>query len=95
MQENGIVLWRGARLVFHAESGRTSVSWMVVTLYPQPVPLFVLTREILTDNVSNATVFYMEIPGTTLEECKENMEKGWLQILKPLSTLQKNGRGRN
>lgn len=92
MQGSGIVLETLERDVLVAESGLLMKSLMAVTLYPLPVPTFVLTRETSMPNANGVTVSYMVIPGTTIKECCENMEKMSSMILSPVNFKQKVGR---
>lgn len=84
MQENEIVLGMWERPVYHVDSGLTSISLTVVTLYLLPDPHFVLTRETLTPNATDVTVSYTEIPGRTLKECCKNMAAMSSMIWKPV-----------
>lgn len=95
MQGEGTVLWAEERPVYHADSGLVLTSLMAVTSFPPPLPPFVLTREISMPNADDATVSYTEIPGTTLEECLENMDKASLMILNPTNLKRKNGPPKN
>lgn len=92
MQGSGIVLEHLERTVYHADSGKTFRSLMAVTLYPLPVPTFVLTRETSMPNAQGVTVSYTVIPGTTIKECCESLEKMSLMILKPVNFRARSGR---
>lgn len=84
MQEDVIVLESWERPVYHVESGKLLRSLTAATLYLRPQPQFVLTREILTPNATDATVSYIVIPGATLKECCENMAQMSSMIWKPV-----------
>lgn len=88
----GTVLMEEERTVYHVDSGLTTKTLMAVISFQQPVQRFVLMRETLTPNVADATVSYMEIPGTTFEECMQNMEKMSQNILSPAKAHRINGR---
>jgi hypothetical protein len=94
MQDYGTVLEIVERPVYHVESGTLLRSLMAVTLYRLPTPRLVLTREISMPNATGATVSYMVIPGSTLEEWKESLEGMSLMILSPVPD-RINGRERN
>lgn len=95
MPDSGIVLAMWERDVYRVGDGSLMRSLTAVTLYRQPHPIFVLTREILTPNATAATVSYTVIPGTTIKECCESLVKMSLMILSPVSSLRKNGLGMN
>ena len=84
MHDYGIVLETVEVPVYHVDSGSLLTSLMAVTLYRRPTPQLVLTREISMPNATGATVSYMVIPGSTLEEWKQSMAEMSLMILKPV-----------
>lgn len=90
--EEGTVLALVERPVYHVDSGLVTTSWTGVILFRQPHQRYVLMRETSTPNAEDATVSYMEIPGTTFEECMQNMEKMSQNILSPAKAHRINGR---
>src|SRR4051812_31175345 len=84
MQDSATVLETLERPVYHVDSGKVMKSLMGATLYLQPTPALVLTRETSMPSAQDVTVSYMVIPGSTLEEWKRNMEEMSLMIWKPL-----------
>mgnify|MGYP007100046337 CR=1 FL=1 len=91
MHDLGIVLETLERTVLVAETGQTMKSLMAVTLYRLPHPTFVLTRETSMPNANGVTVSFMVIPGTTIRECCESLEKMSLNILSPVNSFQRSG----
>lgn len=84
MQDLGTVVERVELDVFHVESGLHLRCLMEAIIYRQPRPALVLTRLILTPNVTAATGSYTVISGVTLEEWKVSMEENDLMIWRPL-----------
>ena len=88
MLDYGTVLETMERDVYHATSGLVLKTLMVATIYRLPHPVLVLTREILTPNVTDVTVSYMRILGDTLEGWKRSLEEQNLTVWNPLRDLE-------
>lgn len=84
MQDYVTVLEVVERPVYLVDSGLSTVSLMAATIYRLPHPRLVLTRETLMPNATDATVFFTEILGDTLEDWKRNLEEADSMIWMPL-----------
>jgi hypothetical protein len=84
MQDSGIVLEWVERPAYHVADGKTMKTLMAATLYQLPYPRLVLTRETSMPSATGATVSYMEILGSTLEEWKQNYGRSVVDDLESL-----------